>query len=490
MESDEEPGKVKTTFRGVTMRGGEKVNVSPSHAVALRPGTRYRIAGMIMMTQQGRHLSIELGGRRLGEELVLTKMSGSENWSCEFTTGAGERWLAPLTLQLTTGGTLFNLSLREVGGGPELLWEANPNRPERGDYNPLDCFLLDQVVEAAERSGIKLQLCLLSRDLYMNALKKPDSAEYDQAILDAKKTLRYAVARWGYSTAVAAWEYWNEENPGLPTDRFYAEEGKYLKEIDPYQHLRVTSAWGPAEKDWRHGELDAADLHHYLRSTWGPRWRDEVAAVAERAEFLLARAPGRPARLSEFGLADDKWGLSPHMREDKDLGHFHNALWASALSGFIGDGDVLVVGVAGPPGRVPALQRGGGVRGRYPVRDGKAGEGGGEGVGRARARGGFANTRARRPVARQRRSDLGAARAGWERGGGGKRGDPGGGWIGAGGLSSAVVGYGGGEGDRGSEGACERGCTPEMRRAAVYDGYCVQDRAIEIKGSARRRDPR
>jgi len=36
----------------------------------------------------------------------------------------------------------------------------------------------------------------------------------------------------GYSTSVAAWEYWNEMNPGLPTDRFYSALGKYLAQAD------------------------------------------------------------------------------------------------------------------------------------------------------------------------------------------------------------------------------------------------------------------
>jgi hypothetical protein len=40
--------------------------------------------------------------------------------------------------------------------------------------------------------------------------------------------------------------------------------------------------------------------------------------------------------LAEFGLADEKWGLSPRMREDQRLEHFHNALWASSLSGLSG----------------------------------------------------------------------------------------------------------------------------------------------------------
>ena len=99
------------------------------------------------------------------------------------------------------------LSLKEAAGGTELLWEADVNRPIRGYYNPLDCFMLDQIIEAAERNNIYLMLCAITRDLYMNTLSRVDSPEYRLAVEDARKFMRYAVARWGYSTSVAAWEY-------------------------------------------------------------------------------------------------------------------------------------------------------------------------------------------------------------------------------------------------------------------------------------------
>jgi hypothetical protein len=147
--------------------------------------------------------------------------------------------------------------------------------------------------------------------------------------------LRYAVARWGYSTSVAAWEYFNEIDPGLPTDRFYAELGEHLEQVDVYHHLRTTSAWGPSVKDCRHPKLDIAQVHFYLRPG-EKQLRDEVEAALDRVAFLRAHAPKKPALVGEFGLATPKWGLSPDMPADRRLVHFHNALWASALSGSSG----------------------------------------------------------------------------------------------------------------------------------------------------------
>jgi len=257
----------------------------------------------------------------------------SASW--RVTTGPEERWLGRMSLRTSGNGTVYldGLSLKEVGGGAELLWEADVNRPRRGVYNQLDCFLLDKVVESAEKNGIYLMLCLITRDLYMKALSDDGGAEYEQAIEDAKKLMRYAVARWGYSTSVAAWEYFNEIDPGQPTDRFYAEVGRYLAAIDVYGHLRTTSTWSPSAKDCRHEQIDVAQVHHYMRLGTKADYKDEVAVVIDRTAFLRRHAPNKPVLIGEFGLATERWGLSEAMRRDAGSVHFQASLWASAFSG-------------------------------------------------------------------------------------------------------------------------------------------------------------
>ncbi len=322
---------------GAGERGGASGALDPSHPVALRPDTVYRLAGRVRLPA-GSSLAIERQGAAMGAPVEANPDGSWATFERDLMTDARDRWLGALRLRVNGSDTAYldGLSLRERSGGPELLWEADPNRPVMGTYNPVDCFMLDEVVRAAEAAGVRLQLCLLTRNLYMDGLKDPAAPEYDLAIRNAQNLLRYAVARWGGSTAVATWEYWNEQDPGLPTARFYDEVGRYLEEVDPYRHLRATSAWGPAPKDWTHPRLDVADLHWYLRPNWNELWKDVAAAVADRAELLRRHAPDRPALLSEFGLADEKWGLSPYMREDKALLHFHDALWASAVSGLSG----------------------------------------------------------------------------------------------------------------------------------------------------------
>jgi hypothetical protein len=316
---------------------GKTLTISPSHPLAIRPATKYHLSGRIMSEGEAL-LAIEVNRPANDRRFSSKRKDGWADFQVDFTAGGDQYWLAPIVLNLDREGTVWldALSLREAAGGPELLWEADPNRPVLGVYNTVDSFLLDELVEAAERNGIYLQLCLFTRDLYMKSLHDERSAEYQRAVQQAKKFLRYAVARWGYSTQVAAWEYFNEIDPGLPTARFYTELGEYLETIDAYHHLRTTSTWSPSPKDWRHGKLDLAQMHHYLRPTLGNQGRDEVAAIVDTGRTLARESLRGPRILGEFGLADDGWGLSPYMKQDRDLLHFHNALWASAMSGAYG----------------------------------------------------------------------------------------------------------------------------------------------------------
>jgi len=316
---------------------GASINVSPSHAVALRPQTRYVLAGRFR-AEGPAGLRVSLGGNDWQVPFDVDLEGQWKTFEREFVTGENGWWLGRMVIRIAGAGTVWldRLSLKEAGGGAELLWEADVNRPRRGVYNQLDCFMLDQLVQAAERNDIYLMLCVITRDLYMKSLSDENSGGYQQAIEDAKKLMRYAAARWGYSTNVAAWEYFNEINPGLPTDPFYAELGRYLEQIDIHGHLRTTSTWHPSAKDCRHQLLDIGQLHHYMRPETKEDFKDEVAVVLERTQFLRTHAPSKPVLIGEFGLATPKWGLSEHMKQDSGGVHFHNSLWASAFAGTSG----------------------------------------------------------------------------------------------------------------------------------------------------------
>ena len=314
-------------------RTNTTIRVDPSHRVALKSSQDYQLTGRWRNVRAGLRLEVH------GQSAELQAPTGEwRPFSFKFKTGPNERWLGNVALALEGDGDVWvaDLSLKEAGGSVELLWEADLNRGVRGVYNQPDCFMVDELVRAAERDGLYLQLCLLTRDLYMNRLQDPASAEYAEAVQDAKNFMRYTVGRWGYSTAVATWEYWNEMDPGKPTDRFYAEVSEYLANIDIYGHLKSTSTWGPSARDCRLSALSLADTHFYLRPADADRLENEVHAVLDRALWIRQQAPRKPALLGEFGIADNQWRLLPEMNRKTGLADVHNALWASALSGLSG----------------------------------------------------------------------------------------------------------------------------------------------------------
>ena len=281
----------------------------------------------------GAGFMLELGGSK---EPVLLK--GGKQWTefqHDFTTGEDQWWLPGLAFRSISKCTMYlkDLSLKEAAGGPELLWEADANRPLIGCYNQLDCAMLDQLVESAEPLGLYLQLTLITRDHYMRLLRKEQSRDYDRAIEFSKRLLRYAIARWGYSTHVFAWEYTNEQDPGLPTDRLYTELGEFLEQTDVYHHLRANSTWHCPSKDYKHPKLDTADMHWYMTPRSGDLFKDAALGVLSRVKAAREAAPNKPVLFSEFGLADDKVMRAPEIEKDKEFVHLHNALWASALSG-------------------------------------------------------------------------------------------------------------------------------------------------------------
>ena len=326
------PGEENNPDAPKCVKIDKSVTVSTSHPVALRPNTRYILSGRFLV-ENATGLQIKIGS----DTWEIPSGSGAGQWQDferEFTTDENDFWLGRMTIGQVGSGTIWldKLSLKETPDSPELLWEADVNRPVLGVYNQVDCFMLDELVEAARSNGIYLMLCVLTRDLYMKHLSDDSSDEYETAIQYGKNFMRYAVARWGYSASVAAWEYFNEIDPGLPTNRFYNELGDYLEQTDIYHHLLTTSTWHPSAKDCRLASLDIAQVHRYMRPGTNEEYKDEVAVVLDRAQFLREHAPGKPALIGEFGLADTKWGRSDYMKQDTEGVHFHTSLWASAFA--------------------------------------------------------------------------------------------------------------------------------------------------------------
>jgi hypothetical protein len=146
-----------------------------------------------------------------------------------------------------------------------------------------------------------------------------------------KRRLRYSVARWGWSMHLAAWELWNEvdNNEGFDpaaNEAWHREMAAYLKSIDPWRHL-VTTSWRDPRM-FAVPDIDIVQGHSY----WDAGF-DAAEYALEDTEHLMRRF-GKPFFFGEQGVEDP----GAAVRLDPEGHHFHDAMWATALSGAAGTG--------------------------------------------------------------------------------------------------------------------------------------------------------
>jgi hypothetical protein len=133
----------------------------------------------------------------------------------------------------------------------------------------------------------------------------------------SKAWLRYAVARWGHSPAIMAWELFNEvqwtnaaRDPQHVHDvaAWHAEMAAYLKSIDPYRHL-VTSSSNENLDPKVFVAMDYEQPHTYPPSIFGALLGHQ--APADRPMFygeLGAGGSGGPADQERLVVRDGFWG--------------------------------------------------------------------------------------------------------------------------------------------------------------------------------------
>lgn len=152
--------------------------------------------------------------------------------------------------------------LKAHGGNFTRMWMCRWNFPidRRSDFNnpryepsdeyfnPSAVLRLDHTLDLADSLGIRIMLCMGQGDV------PADSAFFTDPAAKARYRdyLRYIVARWSYSTSVAAWEFFNEvdniqfadsEKP-IPAEvivAWHTEMAGYLRGLDPYGHMITTS---------------------------------------------------------------------------------------------------------------------------------------------------------------------------------------------------------------------------------------------------------
>lgn len=254
-----------------------------------------------------------------------------------------DRWFPKLA---ENGGNLARVFLSE--------WALGYEWGEPGEYRLDRAWEVDHILGLAEEKGIYLILSgewfrrLESENPYWSRNGGPcDSIDgffgNEQAKRMWRNRLRYAVARWGYSPNIMAWELWNE----IDSTRFYdpavahawqREMAQYLREVDPHRHL-VTSSLGSFSIEpglWSMPEVDFSQLHGYYHPNWTPsQFGQDMAKLVSYAIPLL-RKYEKPVLVGEYGLVDEEWYEGEMAKSDPEGVHVHNAIWSATMAGCAG----------------------------------------------------------------------------------------------------------------------------------------------------------
>lgn len=203
-------------------------------------------------------------------------------------------------------------------------------------YNPSAIRRLDQLVELSEAKQAYLMLTLSGGwDLDAYSAAQGGPAPTREAFFTDpgartwyKSRLRYLVGRWGYSPAIAAWEFFNEvdnpihgpgDKPLVPyadVTRWHTEMSAYLKAIDPYGHLVTTSI--SHREITGLNDIPSMDINqrHIYRNT------DGMSDAIQSSEAKH----GKPYVIGEFGYHWD-WSLNfNEMADDFDY-DYRKGLW-------------------------------------------------------------------------------------------------------------------------------------------------------------------
>lgn len=229
-----------------------------------------------------------------------------------------------------------------LGGNFTRMWMCSWNFPidRQKDFNntrytetaePINesaAKRLDETLELCEKLGVEVMLCMGAGE------QRTDKRFFASSEERARyhNRLRYIVARWGYSTSIAMWEFFNEidniqfrdqKNP-IPAEdivSWHAEMSRYLKSIDPYQHIITTSI---SHRDLKGlndiPDMDINQKHIYKQTDVIP---ETIVQYEQRH--------GKPYIIGEFGY---EWDWSKNFDDfaggmDTD---FRKGLWYGLFS--------------------------------------------------------------------------------------------------------------------------------------------------------------
>lgn len=255
----------------------------------------------------------------------------------------------------------------------ELEWSPTTfNYPYIGlkQYEQSHAYELDWLIDYAKQKGLYIDFCIqnhgqlqktggLGNDSpqwetnpYNTALGGPcgSPAEYwSNPIAKAtyKNKLRYLVARWGYSTNIMAWEFFDEmdltedyKNNIVNATNWVNEMAEHLKTIDPNQHLTTNSyTYTDAGANvFFNNNIDISQVHYYdgIDSNKPPTNANYETIIATQAKTMTEKY-NKPFMTGEFGLfVNDQVGNTAIY--DAEAVMMHNIMWSTMLNGSMGPG--------------------------------------------------------------------------------------------------------------------------------------------------------
>lgn len=229
-------------------------------------------------------------------------------------------------------------------GKSPFIPQDKEEKLELGRMNETAFSRWDSIVRSCEKTHIKFQFVLFHHGLF-STTTDPNWAEHPwnvanggfladptdyfvnaQAKRLTRNWLRYAVARWGHSPSIMAWELFNEvqwvdaakKNPERVGDviAWHKEMGDYMRSLDPYHHL-VTSSSSEALDPRVFESMDYLQPHLYP-----PNLYPAILAVPQ--------TKGKPCFVGEFGVHFETVNEAVANQALKD------GFWAGLLSGQAG----------------------------------------------------------------------------------------------------------------------------------------------------------
>ncbi len=232
-------------------------------------------------------------------------------------------------------------------GQPDKILDA----PGLGRYYQKTAEHLDELCRLAQEKGIFIMLVLDYHGLFKAYLDRwgandewrrnpynianggpcqnpDDFFTQPEAKRFYKNRLRYLVARWGYSTHLACWEFWNEIDNVMAWQNvsaaaivsWHQEMADYLKQIDPYKHLVSTSVtYREIPGLWNITNLDFTQHHNYGLT------KNMKQSILKYTETF-----GKPDVVGEFALGWKGPGKDYPVELYED--ELHSGIWRGLFS--------------------------------------------------------------------------------------------------------------------------------------------------------------